>query len=275
MDRMVIELGPTMKYQLDYKNQYAAADQAFAGDKGDARLGTSNNSKTKSAIRMAELNADDSDKLTLKTSPGLGSKTTATVDPNRSLLGEAFNKLYLNQKLMLKEREENYKKQLGPDVDDSSIPVPQEMLNSKAQNFISFLESSESSGDPRAESIMADGRKHAGLLQFSEKRLTDARKALDLTFTMEEFKNDTELQRRVGAWHIKDIDTAIKNLSAGGGLPEGFDNKNGLRAVAHLGGISGMIQFVTTRGEYDKHDGTKKKPGTYMSEYYKKFSAIK
>jgi hypothetical protein len=60
---------------------------------------------------MAELNANDSDKLTLKTSPGLGSKTTATVDPNRSLLGEAFNKLYLNQKLMLKEREENYKKQ--------------------------------------------------------------------------------------------------------------------------------------------------------------------
>ena len=174
---------------------------------------------------------------------------------------------------MLEERAKEYKK--NSDVNDSSIPVPQEMLSSRAEGFRSFLEYTESSGNPQAESIMADGRKHAGLLQFGEKRLTDARKALDLTFTMEEFKNDRELQKQVGDWHIKDIDTAIKNLSAGGGLPEGFDNKNGLRAVAHLGGVEGMIQFVMTRGEYDKHDGTKKKPGTYMSEYYKKFSAIK
>ena len=266
MDTVVIELGSTMSYQLSYKKQI----KEFAGDLGDARIGGDINlGKRSSALRMAKLNEDDSDKLTLKTSPGLGSKTTATVDSKSTY----FNTLLRNQKVLLEERAKEYQK--NSDVDDSSIPVPQEMLNSKAQNFISFLESSESSGDPKAESIMADGRKHAGLLQFSEKRLTDARKALDLTFTMEEFKNDTELQRRVGAWHIKDIDTAIKNLSAGGGLPEGFDNKNGLRAVAHLGGISGMIQFVTTRGEYDKHDGTKEKPGTYMSEYYKKFSAIK
>ena len=270
MDRMAIELGPTMSYQLSYKKQI----KEFADDLGTARIGKDLNiSQGKSAVRRAMLDQDDSSKLLLKPSAGLGSKTTATVDPNRSLLGEAFNKLYLNQKLMLEERAKEYKK--NSDVNDSSIPVPQEMLSSRAEGFRSFLEYTESSGNPQAESIMADGRKHAGLLQFGEKRLTDARKALDLTFTMEEFKNDRELQKQVGDWHIKDIDTAIKNLSAGGGLPEGFDNKNGLRAVAHLGGVEGMIQFVMTRGEYDKHDGTKKKPGTYMSEYYKKFSAIK
>ena len=266
MDRMAIELGPTMSYQLSYKKQI----KEFADDLGTARIGKDLNiSRGKSEVRRALLGQDDSDKLTFKTSPGLGSKTTATVDSKSTY----FNRLLRNQKLMLEERAKEYKK--NSDVNDSSIPVPQEMLSSRAEGFRSFLEYTESSGNPQAESIMADGRKHAGLLQFGEKRLTDARKALDLTFTMEEFKNDRELQKQVGDWHIKDIDTAIKNLSAGGGLPEGFDNKNGLRAVAHLGGVEGMIQFVMTRGEYDKHDGTKKKPGTYMSEYYKKFSAIK
>ena len=266
MDRMAIELGPTMSYQLSYKKQI----KEFADDLGTARIGKDLNiSQVKSAVRRAMLDQDDSSKLLLKPSAGLGSKTTATVDSKSTY----FNRLLRNQKLMLEERAKEYKK--NSDVNDSSIPVPQEMLSSRAEGFRSFLEYTESSGNPQAESIMADGRKHAGLLQFGEKRLTDARKALDLTFTMEEFKNDRELQKQVGDWHIKDIDTAIKNLSAGGGLPEGFDNKNGLRAVAHLGGVEGMIQFVMTRGEYDKHDGTKKKPGTYMSEYYKKFSAIK
>ena len=266
MDRMAIELGPTMSYQLSYKKQI----KEFADDLGTARIGKDLNiSQGKSAVRRAMLDQDDSSKLLLKPSAGLGSKTTATVDSKSTY----FNRLLRNQKLMLEERAKEYKK--NSDVNDSSIPVPQEMLSSRAEGFRSFLEYTESSGNPQAESIMADGRKHAGLLQFGEKRLTDARKALDLTFTMEEFKNDRELQKQVGDWHIKDIDTAIKNLSAGGGLPEGFDNKNGLRAVAHLGGVEGMIQFVMTRGEYDKHDGTKKKPGTYMSEYYKKFSAIK
>ena len=266
MDRMAIELGPTMSYQLSYKKQI----KEFADDLGTARIGKDLNiSQGKSAVRRAMLDQDDSSKLLLKPSAGLGSKTTATVDSKSTY----FNRLLRTQKLMLEERAKEYKK--NSDVNDSSIPVPQEMLSSRAEGFRSFLEYTESSGNPQAESIMADGRKHAGLLQFGEKRLTDARKALDLTFTMEEFKNDRELQKQVGDWHIKDIDTAIKNLSAGGGLPEGFDNKNGLRAVAHLGGVEGMIQFVMTRGEYDKHDGTKKKPGTYMSEYYKKFSAIK
>ena len=266
MDTVVIELGSTMSYQLSYKKQI----KEFADDLGTARIGKDLNiSQGKSAVRRAMLDQDDSSKLLLKPSAGLGSKTTATVDSK----GTYFNTLLRNQKLILEERAKEYKK--NSDVNDSSIPVPQEMLSSRAEGFRSFLEYTESSGNPQAESIMADGRKHAGLLQFGEKRLTDARKALDLTFTMEEFKNDRELQKQVGDWHIKDIDTAIKNLSAGGGLPEGFDNKNGLRAVAHLGGVEGMIQFVMTRGEYDKHDGTKKKPGTYMSEYYKKFSAIK
>ena len=69
MDRMVIELGLTMSYQLSYKKQI----KEFADDLGTARIGGDINlGKRSSAIRMAELNADDSDKLTLKTSPGLG-----------------------------------------------------------------------------------------------------------------------------------------------------------------------------------------------------------
>ena len=44
---------------------------------------------------------------------------------------------------------------------------------------------------------------------------------------------------------------------------------DGLRAVAHLGGKSGMKKYVRTKGQYNPSDAL----GTSLSDYYAKFSA--
>lgn len=46
-------------------------------------------------------------------------------------------------------------------------------------------------------------------------------------------------------------------------------DRDGLMAVAHLGGVGGMKQFVRTSGEYNPSDAL----GTSLSDYYDKFSA--
>ena len=60
------------------------------------------------------------------------------------------------------------------------------------------------------------------------------------SFTQDEFKANSALQDKVAAWHIADIDKTIDGLGLN---TDGYD-RDGLRAVAHLGGKSGMKQFV-------------------------------
>jgi hypothetical protein len=68
---------------------------------------------------------------------------------------------------------------------------------------------------------------------------------------------------------MADIDRAIER---GGFVDQGYD-LNGLRAVAHLGGIGGMRQFVRSGGRYNPSDAERStKPGTRLSTYYNDFS---
>ena len=116
-----------------------------------------------------------------------------------------------------------------------------------------------------AEITITDGRRFVGKLQFGEARLRDYQRATGTTFTQDEFKADTALQDRVAAWHLADIDKAISGL---GDAASGYD-RDGLRAVAHLGGVSGMKRFVRSKGEYNPADEL----GTSLQSYYDKFSA--
>ena len=75
---------------------------------------------------------------------------------------------------------------------------------------------------------------------------------------------DTELQQRVGQWHVASIDQAIDDL---GSEAAGYD-RDGLRAVAHLGGITGMTRFVRSHGQYNPSDEL----GTSVADYYARFS---
>jgi hypothetical protein len=143
---------------------------------------------------------------------------------------------------------------------DAPTPEPEQL------SFLDLLEQSESSGRSDAEITITDGRRFAGSLQFGEARLSDYQKATGTRFTQDEFIADEALQDALATWHIADIDKAIDSL---GNAAAGYD-RDGLRAVAHLGGVGGMKQFVRTNGEYNPTDEL----GTSLQSYYDKFSQI-
>lgn len=134
-----------------------------------------------------------------------------------------------------------------------------------ASSFMDALTASESGGRADAEYTTRDGRRHVGLLQFSDARLQDYRNATGEAFTQDQFIQDAELQARVSQWHIASIDAAIDDL---GEAASGLD-RDGLRAVAHLGGEAGMRRFVRTDGGYNPSDEL----GTSLSDYYARFSS--
>ena len=68
----------------------------------------------------------------------------------------------------------------------------------------------------------------------------------------------------VATWHIADLDEAIDAL---GDEAADYD-RDGLRAVAHLGGKSSMKKFVQSKGYYNPADEL----GTSLPSYYDKFS---
>ena len=143
---------------------------------------------------------------------------------------------------------------------DTEAPIPEpEQLS-----FLDLLEQSESSGRSDAEITIADGRRFVGSLQFGEARLSDYQKATGTRFTQDEFIADEALQDAVAEWHIADIDKAIDAL---GDAATGYD-RDGLRAVAHLGGVGGMKTYVRSKGKYNPADEL----GTSMQSYYDKFS---
>ena len=132
------------------------------------------------------------------------------------------------------------------------------------KTFLDKLVESESSRRSDAEITLDDGRKFVGKLQFGKARLKDYQKATGTSFTQEDFKENLALQDRVAAWHLEDLAKAVDEL---GDAAKGY-SKEGLLAVGHLGGKSGMEQFVKSKGQYDPEDAL----GTSLSEYYNKFS---
>ena len=148
--------------------------------------------------------------------------------------------------------------------DRPEMQVTAEEPQQTKADFLERLTQSESSGDSTAEITIADGRRYVGALQFGDARLQDYRAATDTSFTQDEFKANSVLQDRVAAWHIADIDKTIDGL----GLNTDGYNRDGLRAVAHLGGKSGMKKFAPSNGEYNPSDEL----GTSLQDYYDKFA---
>ena len=130
------------------------------------------------------------------------------------------------------------------------------------KSFAMKLKSSESSGKSDAQIKLDDGRKMTGSYQFSDARLKDFMKAEGMEFSTETFKRKPKLQEKVFEWHMKDIDSTIDKLDKSATM-----SRDGLRAVAHLGGKTGMKKFFKTKGKYNPAD----KFGTKLSDYYNKF----
>ena len=148
--------------------------------------------------------------------------------------------------------------------DRLEMQVASEEPQQTKTDFLERLTHSESSGDSTAETTIADGRRYVGALQFGDARLQDYKKATGSSFTQDEFKANSTLQAKVAAWHIADIDKTIDGLGIN---TDGYD-RDGLRAVAHLGGKGGMKKFVRSNGEYNPSDEL----GTSLQDYYDKFA---
>lgn len=153
-----------------------------------------------------------------------------------------------------------YQKWSLPDPIEAPEPEPE----SEHSDFLNKLIQSESSGRADAEITIADGRRFVGKLQFGDARLQDYQNATGTTFTQDDFIKDEALQDKVASWHLQDIDKAIDAL----GEDATEYNRDGLRAVAHLGGVGGMRRYVRTKGEYNPSDQL----GTSLQSYYDKFS---
>ena len=248
-----------------------------AREEADARL--QKKGLTGSSFQSVEEKADD--RLLLSPSQPLVSKRKKTSLSEEADEDDFLTKYYnniRNQGFDVKSQVQDYLDEgssTGAMTDSKGNPV--DILNQgddvtsgsvDEEDFMSALIMSESSNNSTAEKVKADGSRYVGELQFGDPRLDDAKKALGLSFTIDEFKQDPKLQKKIAAWHIKDIDRVIDTL---GSSAKGYD-RNGLRAVAHLGGNTGMKKFVMTKGKYNPHDGTDENPGTYLSEYYSKFS---
>tara|TARA_R100001463_G_scaffold97347_1_gene151831 strand:+ start:3382 stop:8385 length:5004 start_codon:yes stop_codon:yes gene_type:complete len=134
--------------------------------------------------------------------------------------------------------------------------------------FKNKLRDSESSG--RYDVVNKQG--YMGAYQFGNPRLKDYKNANKREFTNEEFLADKNLQDEVFDWHVSDIRKGIKRNKLDqyiGQKVKGIPiTEPGMVAAAHLGGFTGMKNFITNLGENntDKDDGV-----TYLSDYLDKF----
>lgn len=134
----------------------------------------------------------------------------------------------------------------------------------KDNSLLSQLIYSESGGDPSATRVNKDGRRFSGLVQMGEARLDDYNKAHKTSIKLDDFKSNPDLERDVIAWHIQDLTNLAEDLSAKTGM-----DVNGLVAVGHLGGRTGMANFAASGGKYNKKDEL----GTSLMDYYTRFKS--
>jgi hypothetical protein len=117
------------------------------------------------------------------------------------------------------------------------------------QTFREALGESESGGNYGI--VNKEG--YSGKYQWGPDRLADYNKAMGTSYSMEEFLSKPAVQEDAQAWHESDIMDYVFN--------EGLDRYLGknvagvtmtpesLIAMAHLGGKSGMKNFVESGGE--------------------------
>lgn len=125
------------------------------------------------------------------------------------------------------------------------------------------LAKSESNG--RYDVVNSEG--YTGKYQFGEARLADYNKAAGQNISMEAFRASPEAQEAAQKWNVSDTDSFIENneLSQYAGQNVGGVDitQNSMRAMAHLGGQTGMKKYLQSGGQYNPADSN----GTHLSDY--------
>jgi hypothetical protein len=135
------------------------------------------------------------------------------------------------------------------------------------------MEMRESSGVSTEVSINKKGDKYGGLIQMGQARLQDYNEKYGTNFTPDTFSQLPEgEQRKINNWHYRDISTFIRNEGLDEYVGEEINGtiltESSLVAVAHLGGKTGLKNYLISGGEKDRKDSN----GTYMSTYAKDFA---
>lgn len=138
----------------------------------------------------------------------------------------------------------------------------------KNDTFKEDLAMSESSN----KNDVVNDKGYMGKYQFGDARLEDFKNAnKDYKFTKKEFLNDPSLQEDVFSWHVEDINNYIDSRGLDKYIGTEINGvtitRDGLIAGAHLGGKTGLKNFLIT-GK-DKEDSY----GTSISENITKFSS--
>lgn len=129
--------------------------------------------------------------------------------------------------------------------------------------FNASLARTESGGDLNVRN--SEG--YTGRYQFGQARLDDFNRANGTQYSTDDLRGNEGLTEAVQAWHVGDIDSFIERSGLDqfegqvvGGVPI---TRNGMRAMAHLGGNGGMKRFLESGGQYDPADSN----GTNLSDY--------
>ena len=161
------------------------------------------------------------------------------------------------------------KKSIIPSDDDvASLAIDDRIrLVSADKNFQFAMKQSESSGNYME--VNSEG--YMGAYQFGNARLQDFKNAKGIEFTKKEFLASKELQDEVFNWHTNDIVSEINSKGLDSYIGQEINGVlvtlNGLVAVAHLGGKTGMRKFLESNGKYNPKDSN----GTSLTDYLKKF----
>lgn len=119
----------------------------------------------------------------------------------------------------------------------------------------------------------AGGTGHFGRVQFGRARFAEAQAAgaVPQGMTIEQFGQDTPESRaaqiQAEQWHFGDIQNRITEAGLDRYIGQTIGGveitRDGMVAMAHLGGFSGLRQFLESEGRYNPADGY----GTSLSDY--------
>tara|TARA_R110002096_G_scaffold428791_1_gene640894 strand:+ start:121 stop:897 length:777 start_codon:yes stop_codon:yes gene_type:complete len=258
-----------MSYHKLLQDARRMAQGGTASDSGNQRL---SNKGISSKGRSRFVDENDADQLSI-----VSRREKTSAEPELGFMSGMFNRVYASNqtiKEQLRQYEDGSTRAMtvdGKPVNmlngDNNISLDVDNKSAEGiENFISQLKKSESSGDDRSLRTNKDNRQFGGGLQFGMARLKEYMNETGAEFDLDSFIDDSRLQKEVGLWHIKNIDTNIGKIK---NIPAKFSNQNGLRAVAHLGGVKGMKKFISSGGKYNPKDEL----GTSLLDYYTRFSS--
>ena len=197
------------------------------------------------------------------------SRTPQTFAGGLSALGQGFLLASMNRKIAAQEKagREEFESAFQTILGGATAPQTTRAGKTPYSGFNTSLARSESGGDYG----ITNSEGYGGKYQFGQDRLDDFNRANGTQFRVSALTAGTPeagaLTEKVQNWHVGDIDNFINQNGldkyVGQNIGGVTMTQDGLRAMAHLGGVRGMQRFLTSGGRYNPSDSN----GTSLLDY--------